>query len=388
LEIKMMTFPRMRAACAAAMILLSAASPSVCGAETPSVGERPFPVATRAALDAALTKTLEHVKTPGVVVGIWIPGRGTYVVTRGVSDSATGKAMQRNDRFRIGSNTKTFTVTALLQLADGKKVGLDDPLSKYVSFVPNGKNITLRMLANMTSGLFSYTEDDAWVMTTFRDVQRTWTPRELVNVGLKHRPTFPPGTGWHYSNTNTVLLGMIVEQVSGKPIQQFYAGRIFKPLALQNTSWPTTSAIPAPYAHGITMQTLNGKQADATHRNPTWAFTAGQMISTLDDLKVWAKSYTTGSLLSREMQKQRLTFVSLPPNTKQKAYGLGIGVDHGWLGHTGELPGYNTGAYYLPEQDATMVVMANSDLATNGVSPVTAIFKALTKVVTPRNVPG
>jgi D-alanyl-D-alanine carboxypeptidase len=384
----MIPFPRKRAAFAAAMILLNAAFPSVCGAGTPAAGERPFPVATRAALDAALTKTLAHVKTPGVVVGIWIPRKGTYVVTRGVSDSATGKAMQRNDRFRIGSNTKTFTVTALLQLADEKKVRLDDPLSKYVSFVPNGKNITLRMLANMTSGLFSYTEDDAWVMTSFRDVQRTWTPRELVNVGLKHRPTFPPGTGWHYSNTNTVLLGMIVEQVSGKPIQQFYAGRIFKPLALQNTSWPTTSAIPAPYAHGITMQTLNGKQADATHRNPTWAFTAGQMISTLDDLKVWAKSYTTGALLSPGMQKQRLTFVSLPPNTKQKAYGLGIGVDHGWLGHTGELPGYNTGAYYLPEQDATMVVMVNSDIATKGVSPVTAIFKALTKVVTPRNVPG
>jgi D-alanyl-D-alanine carboxypeptidase len=145
--------------------------------------------------------------------------------------------------------------------------------------------------------------------------------------------------------------------------------------------------MPALYAHGITEQTLDGKQADATHRNPSWAFTAGQLISTVDDLKVWAKSYTTGSLLSPEMQKQRLTYVTFSPNTDRKKYGLGIGNDHGWLGHSGELPGYNTGAYYLPEKDATFVIMVNSDIATDGVNPVPAFVKALAQVVTPENVP-
>lgn len=383
----MIPFPRKRPACAVALILLTAAAVAGCGGRTTSVLEPPFPAAKRAALDAALTKTLADYRIPGAVVGLWIPGEGTYVVTRGVSDLATGKAMQRNDHFRIGSNTKTFTVTVLLQLADEKKVGLDDPVSKYVSFVPNGQNITLRMLANMTSGLFNYTEDDAWVTKAFSDPQRVWTPRELVDVGIGHPPDFAPGTGWHYSNTNTVLLGMIIEQVSGKAIQEVYAERLFKPLGLRNTSWPTTSAMPAPYAHGITEQTLDGKQADATNRNPSWAFTAGQLISTVDDLKVWAKSYTTGSLLSPEMQKQRLTYVTFPPNTDQKKYGLGIGNDRGWLGHTGELPGYNTGAYYLPEKDATFVILVNSDIATNGVNPMPALFKALAKIVTPDNVP-
>jgi D-alanyl-D-alanine carboxypeptidase len=370
-----------------ALILLAIAAIVGCGGVTTSVLEPSFPAAKRAALDDALAKTMANHKVPGVVIGLWIPGEGTYVVTRGVSDMATGKAMQRNDHFRIGSITKTFTVTVLLQLADEKKVGLDDPVSKYVSFVPNGQNISLRMLANMTSGLFSYTEDDAWVTEAFSDFQRTWTPRQLVDVGIGHRPNFAPATGFHYSNTNTVLLGMIIEQVSGKAIQEVYAERLFKPLGLRNTSWPTTSAMPAPYAHGITEQTLDGKQADATHRNPSWAFTAGQLISTVDDLKVWAKSYTTGSLLSTEMQKQRLTYVTFPPNTDQRKYGLGIGNDHGWLGHSGELPGYNTGAYYLPEKDATFVIMVNSDIATDGVNPVPALFKALAKVVTPDNVP-
>jgi D-alanyl-D-alanine carboxypeptidase len=373
--------------CAAALILLTIAAIAGCGGVTTSVLEPSFPAATRAALDDALTTTMANRKVPGVVVGLWIPGEGTYVVTRGVSDPATGKPMQRNDHFRIGSVTKTFTVTVLLQLADEKKLGLDDPVSKYLSFVPNGQNISLRMLANMTSGLFSYTEDYAWVTTAFSDFQQIWTPRQLVDVGIGHPPNFAPGTGWHYSNTNTVLLGMIIEQVSGKAIQEVYAERLFKPLGLQNTSWPTTSAMPAPYAHGITEQTLDGKQADATHRNPSWAFTAGQLISTVDDLKVWAKSYTTGTLLSPEMQKQRLTYVTFPPNTDQKKYGLGIGSDRGWLGHTGELPGYNTGAYYLPEKDATFVIMVNSDIATDGVNPVPAFFTALAKVVTPDNVP-
>ena len=87
------------------------------------------------------------------------------------------------------------------------------------------------------------------------------------------------------------------------------------------------------------------------------------------------------------MQKQRLTYVTFPPNTGQKKYGLGIGNDHGWLGHSGELPGYNTGAYYLPEKDATFVIMVNSDIATDGVNPVPAFVKALAQVVTPENVP-
>jgi D-alanyl-D-alanine carboxypeptidase len=357
------------------------------GGDTTFATESSFPADKQAALDATLKKTMADLKIPGVVVGLWIPAEGTYVAARGASDPATGRAMQRNDHFRIGSNTKTFTATVLLQLADEKKVGLDDPVSKYLSFVPNGRHISLRMLANMTSGLFNYTEDEAWVTECFSDVQRTWTPRQLVDVGLKHLPYFAPGTGWHYSNTNTVLLGMIIEQVSGKPIQDVFAQRLFTPLGLRHTSWPTTSAMPTPYAHGITVQTLDGNQADATHRHPSWTHAAGQLISTLDDLKVWVKVYTTGALLSPQMQKQRLTFVPFPPMTEQKKYGLGIGSFHGWLGHTGELPGYNTGAYYLPEKDATVVIMVNSDIPIDGVNPVPALFRALTKVITPGHVP-
>ncbi len=347
----------------------------------------PFASGKRAAIDGALDKAFAASKAPGVVVGIWIPGEGSYVATRGVSDAKTKQPMRAEDHFRIGSITKTFTATLLLIFADEKKLGLDDPVSKYVAWVPNGEKITLRMLADMTAGLHNYTEDDAWVKTAFSNFKRVWTPRELVDVGIKHPPDFPPGHGWHYSNTNYVLLGMILEQVTGKKIQLSFAEKVFAPLKLMQTSWPVGAALPKPYAHGTTVQTLDDKLDDATNRDPSWAFTAGELVSTMADLRTWVVSYTTGSLVSPEMQRLRLTWMTMPPNTPERAYGIGIGIDHGWLGHTGELPGYNCSAFYLPEKKAVIVVMANSDIPIGKVNPAPTIMEALTQVVTPGNVP-
>ncbi len=347
----------------------------------------PFPPAQRAAIDIALDKSFAATKAHGVIVGIWIPGQGSYVATRGVSDVTTKRPMGVDDHFRIGSITKTFTATALLILADEKKLGLDDPVSKYAPWVPNGEKITLRMLADMTAGLPSYTENDTWVTQAFSNFKREWTPRELVDAGLTQPPDFPPGQGWHYSNTNYVLLGLILEQVSGKKSQDLFAEKIFTPLKLMQTSWPTTSAMPSPSAHGTTVQTLNDKLDDATNRNPSWAFTAGQLISTLADRHTWVVSYTAGTLISPAMQKERLTWMTMPPNTPARAYGIGIGTDHGWLGHTGELPGYNCAAYYFPEKKAAVVIMVNTDIPVGKANPAPTILKALTAVLTPSNVP-
>ena len=347
----------------------------------------PFPAAKRQQIDAVVNQAYAAAQMPGVVVGIWIPGEGSYVAAKGFADLRSRQAMRSSYYFRIGSITNTFTVTALLILADEKKLGLDDPVSKYVDFVPSGDRITLRMLANMTSGLQSYTEDDSWVTQMLGNPNRIWTPRELIDVGLRSPPDFAPGTGFHYSNTNTVLLGMILEKVSGQRIQDLYARKLYSPLHLRNTIWPTSGQMPSPYASGYTRQTLDNTRANATNRNPSWAFTAGELISTMADLRTWVTSYTTGSLVSPEMQKERLTWVTLPPNTPSRHYGLGIGEDHGWLGHTGELPGYNTAAYYLPAKRAVVVVMVNSDIPVGKANPAPTIFKAIAALLTPQNVP-
>ena len=356
-------------------------------AQQPRQVDRPFPAAKRHEIDAVVNRAYAAAQVPGVVVGIWIPGEGNYVAARGFADLRSRQPMRSSYYFRIGSITKTFTVTSLLILADEKKLALDDAVSKYVDFVPNGDKITLRMLANMTSGLHSYTEDDSWVTQMLGNPNRIWTPRELIDVGLRSPPDFAPGTGFHYSNTNTVLLGMILEKVSGQRIQDLYAQKLYSPLHLRNTIWPTSGQMPSPYASGYTRQTLDNTRANATNRNPSWAFTAGELISTMADLRTWVTSYTTGSLVSPEMQKERLTWVTLPPNTPSRHYGLGIGEDHGWLGHTGELPGYNTAAYYLPAKRAVVVVMVNSDIPVGKANPAPTIFKAIAALLTPQNVP-
>ena len=349
--------------------------------------DRPFPAAKRHQIDAVVNKAFAATEVPGLVVGIWIPGEGSYIAARGFADLRSRQPMRSSYYFRIGSITKTFTVTALLILADEKKLGLDDPVSRYVDFVPNGDNITLRMLANMTSGLHSYTEDEAAVRIIIGNPDRVWTPRELVDAGLKSPPHFAPGTGFHYSNTNTVLLGMILEKVSGQRIEDFFAQKLYAPLHLRHTIWPTSGEMPSPHAAGYTEQTPDNARANATNHNPSWAFTAGELISTMADLRTWVTSYTTGSLVSPQMQHERLTWVTFPPNTPTRHYGLGIGEDGGWLGHTGELPGYNTAAYYLPEKKAVIVVMVNSDIPVGKANPAPAVFKAIATLLTPRNVP-
>lgn len=365
-------------ACGAALIACSGTT-NVTPAPTSS-----FPPGTVAAINSAIASWFSTYKAPGVIVGIWVPGKGTFVAARGTDDQETGAPMSLDDHLRIGSVTKTFTVTVLLQLADKKLLRLDDPVGKYLSYVPNGRRITLRMLANMTAGLFNYTDDPRFEKAVYKDPKRVWAPRELARLGLSHDRYFAPGKGWHYSNTNTVLLGLVIERILKEPPGEFFKIYSFQPLGLANTVWPASTALPSPYAHGIT--SVDGKVIDATHWSPTISFTAGQLVSTLADMKTWAKACATGAQISAELQKQRLDWVKLPPLTPEHTYGLGITYNHGWLGHNGSIYGYNSEVDYLPSQDATIVLLVNSDIPADRIAPVAALFHALTQIVTPDNV--
>ena len=341
-------------------------------------------------MQASFQKVLDDARTqfgfPGVQAGVWMPD-GTWVGTSGTAGQGLTTPITPADHTRIGSITKTFTITALLQLAEKGLVSLEDPISKYVPGMPNGDTATLGNLAAMTSGIPSYTENKAFTDALFANTSKAWTPQQLVDVVKGEAPMFAPGTKFYYSNTNTVLLGMVMEQVTGKPMEQIFSEQIFTPLGLTQTSFPGSSTeIPAPYLRGITVQGQPaGQTADATNWSPTWAFTAGEIISTLDDLRVWAKALATGQgLLGAEYQQKRLDSLksTVPPNTPEKTYGLGFGIANGWIGHTGELPGYNTAAYYNPTNQTTIVVMVNSDIAAaNGDNPAPTIFKSLAKIV-------
>lgn len=339
-------------------------------------------------LTARLDKTIEEVREqagiPGVVVGLWMPGEGSYVRATGVADTATGRPMSAGASVRIGSETKTFTVTALLELVDDGRIRLDDPVSAYVHGVPDGHRITLRRLAEMRSGLFPYTSDPDFTHALLSDPERTFTPRETLAYGFRHRNTFAPGTQFQYCNSNLVLLGLVIEKVSGQRLADFIHERVLGPAHLHHTLFPKGSEFPAPHPHGYTDQTLSGETADTTRWNPSWAWAAGAMISDLRDLRRWAPIVATGSLLSPETQRQRLR--TLPTGFPGTTYGLGIFRTNGWTGHNGSIPGYETVTVYLPSKRATLVIMINTDIPYQGQEPSTLLARAITTIATPDNV--
>ncbi|MFE7171636.1 serine hydrolase domain-containing protein [Streptomyces sp. NPDC057616] len=334
-------------------------------------------------LDRALRDVLTTTRTPGVTVGLWAPGKGSYVRTLGTADKATKAPMSPGFNMRVGSVTKTFTVTALLRLVDDRRVDLDDPISRYVSGVPNGHRITLRHLAEMRSGLFNYLLDPGYGKAYMADPRRVFSPHEMLAYSFKHPAGFPAGSRFEYSNTNTVLLAMVVQKVTGRPFDDYVARHVLKPAHLDHTFMPAGPEFPAPHAHGYTDQTADGSLQDATDRTPPGG-PSGAMISNLRDLRSWASVLTGGSLLSPATQAERMKFE--PTGEPGLSYGLGIFANHGWLGHNGSLPGYQTVVIRLPEAGATLVIHTTSDVASQGKGPGTKFANAVTRIVTPGNV--
>ncbi|MCP3756671.1 serine hydrolase [Streptomyces sp. TBY4] len=392
---------RMRRACvavsAAGALLAPVAAGTAYGATAParSVSAVPSPdgefpeltPAVAARLDKAVRQVMEQTGVPGVTVGLWAPGKGSYVKSFGVADKATGAPMKPDLGVRIGSETKTFTVTALLQLVDQGKIALDDPIGKYISGVPNGDRITLRELAGMRSGLYNYSEDPGFS----KELNGTsvFTPQQLLDISFKHPVNFEPGAKFEYSNTNLILLGLVVEKITGRPIQEVIGQDVVKPAGLSSrTLFPVGPEFPEPHAHGYTNDLPGGKIVDATDFNPSWAWAAGAMVSTLEDLRSWAKTLATGTLLTPATQAERLKTqpIGIIPGD---GYGLGIFNVQGWIGHNGSLPGYETLTVYLPEEQATMVIVLNTDDLYKGQEPSTLFGAAVTGIVTPDHVyPG
>lgn len=314
-----------------------------------------------AVLDTAASSSLATAATPGAIVAVRSP-EGTFVKAYGVADPATGAPMTADMFQRVGSITKTFTGTIIMQLVADGRISLDDTIDQYVKGVTNGNTVTIRMLADMTSGVASYTVDDGFQSSVFGEPYRQWKPDELLAIGLALPARFTPGAQFDYSNTNTVLLGKVIEKVTGTPFDEALQSGILTPLKLDGTSFPGESAVfPEPHPQGFTLQGSGATPADptnATEWNPSWGWTAGEMISTADDLLTFGRALGTGQgILAPADQIVRLS--SYPGAA---GYGLGSGCSDGWVGHTGELPGYNTSMFYDTVSDTTVVTMTNSDI--------------------------
>lgn len=354
------------------------------GPSSPAASNAPVP-AFAGPLRTTLTAQLGQLRTPGALVLVDAPGKGTWQAGLGVGNIVTNTPLTTDDHMRIGSITKTFTATVILQLVDEHRLGLDDPVAKYIPQVPNGAHITIRELLNMTSGIFNTTEDDGLNQSLDKEPRKVWTDAELFAVAFGHPPYFPPGTGFHYSNTNYDMLGAIATQLGGAPLPDLMRTRIFDKLGMTQTSLPPrdTVAIPDPHQRGYDFATNvqgnvayqavlahdvagaqitappGAKPMDTTDSSLSYSYASGAAISTLHDLQIWAKALGTGVLLSPATQRERLQF---------GAYKYGLGIDHnldGFIGHNGAVPGFQSILGYEPTTGAIVIVLCNLQIAPN-----------------------
>lgn len=355
-----------------------------------------------AEVQASIDKAMTDNVIPGAVVTIESPTQGNWTGTFGTQVIGEDRPITADEYFRFGSNTKTMTSTVILQLAQEGKLALDDPIAKYVENVPNGDRITIAQLSEMRSGLYSYSFDPAFNATLDNDPQKAWTPDELLAIAYSHPVNFEPGAEFEYSNTNIVLLGLVIEKLTDMTAAEALQQRIFEPLGMSHTSLPvaTDSSIPDPHPQGYSFGTnvstidtfelpepqrteaLEGtlKPNDETDMNPSWTWTAGGAISTVGDMVTYTKALVDGGLLNDDMQKTRLDSIQpIEPQAPETAgYGLGIArFGPALLGHDGQIPGFMTVAVNDPNSDLTIVIATNLATVPTGEGSALVLLKAI-----------
>ena len=318
--------------------------------------------------EAGLTRALDRLVTagaPGGVVLVREHGHTTRLAA-GYADTRTKRRMRPSDRFRIGSVTKTFVATAILQLAGEGKLSLDDSVERWLpGEVPNGGAITVRQLLTMTSGIFDYLNDgdDTVLRRELADPGMRWAPSDLVAIATAHGPRFAPGAKWSYSNTGYILLGQIAEQADGRAIGDVLQDRVFTPAGLRATTFETDPRIGGRHAHGY--DTLTGTTLrDVSVLDQTWAWSAGAIVSNADDVARFYRALLGGRLLRPDLLATMQTTVPMGgPAPRGFAYGAGIfttptpcGI--AW-GHNGSTPGYLTSVLNSRDGARQVVLLMN-----------------------------
>ena len=345
---------------AAIVVMLSVLA---AGARSPALARE------RAPAQSPFQAAIQQLVTDGVpgAIGYARDGGTVTVAASGLADLATKTPIAVGDRVRVGSLTKTFVATVVLQLAAEHLLSISDTVSRWLpGLVPGGAGITIRELLQHTSGIYSYTNDPGFLQALFSDPTRVWRPAELVRIAVAHPPVFPPGTSLAYSNTDYVLLGMIIQAATGHPVGQQLQARIFTPLGLRDTYLPYANPhLRTPYAHGYRLgQPGATGPADATVFGPSWAGAAGGIVSTAADLARFYTALLSGKLLPAAQLQQMMTTIPIPMG---QGVGYGLGVESvplpcgtAW-GHTGDFPGYFGNAFTTTGGSSQAVVLVNAD---------------------------
>lgn len=357
-------------------------------------------VANRTALETALQLKLDEWHKagsfPGATLGVVLANGESFGLAVGFSDRETRRPMKPNDRMLAGSVGKTFAAATALQLIKEGKIGLDDRIEKYLgrepwfSRLPNAKDITVRQLMNHSSGLVRYEFKEQFTKDLTANPEKVWKPAELVAYLLDEKPPFEAGKGWDYSDTNYIVLGMIIEKVTGRQFYDEVNRRLLKPLKLTDTipqDGPRLKGVVQGYAGannpfgGTDAMIVNGKFAI----NPQFEWTGGGYASTAQDLARWAKMIYEGKAFSPELLPHVLEGVPAPMLGRETRYGLGVIIRKTTVGtsygHSGFFPGYMTDMMYFPEHEVAIAVQVNTSVGRNLGKPLSRVLVEVMEII-------
>lgn len=359
-----------RRVCYAAIASAFFTMPLFAAAPTAAAGS-----STRAAVDAVMNRAMRTYFLNGAIVQVRSNGRTVYTGTYG--ESMTGVRPTSDMHFRNGALAFTYMATLLLEFVDQKKTTLDTKLSKYFPNLPNANKVTLKNLANMTSGYPDYVYQPATLQGTALHPFRQWTPQELVRIGMSGKPMFAPGSNWGYCHTNYVILGMVLSKIAGMPLADALKKYVLDPMGLKNTHAYTTPYIPPPVLHVFDSErrsTLGVKPGvpfyeESTFWNPSWTTIEGAVeITDITDLSTSIEAAGTGKLLSRRSSQLQivphLIGFSHPvpgcpacrPQTKAFSYGLGVFLLGPWISQSLGFAGASGATAYLPSKKLTISI--------------------------------
>ena len=363
------------------------ASPSVSGSS--AAAPVALDGATLATLDSLFDTAFTATGVAGMAAGVWI-GSTAWNRSAGYADLATQDPFRPDDHVRIASITKSYAATAALQLVDQGELALTDTLESFVPGVANGAEITLANLLGMTSGIYDFTSDEAFLAAFDADPTMPWSAEQMLEIIARHDPLFAPGAQLSYCDSNYALTGMILEKVSGMPIDEFITSTVIDKLNLPQTSYPTTTAIPDLHPTGYvppvtdpnaTFDNAASPPAVVTELNPAIPAAAGAMISTLDDLRTWGTELAQGSLLSPQTQALRLEYQRFPGQPINIGYGLGCERLNEFTGHNGAILGFSSVVMRRPQVDVTIAAVANE--STNFTTPTSNFVYQVIKELYP-----
>lgn len=356
----------------------SATTPAI---PRPAAPEGELPAELVSVLQRTLDDTMAEYNVPGAAVGVWIPGEGSWTAVAGLADVRTGEPVTADMQWPIRSITKSYTVTLILQLAQAGVLSLDDTIDQYVDGITDGDMITLRELADMSSGNSDYFTDEFIQDFFVDDPERLFTLDELNGYVVRQPAQFAPGTEKIYTNANTNLLGKVVEVATGQTYADVLNERILEPLGQTGTRYITdVSTWSEPHALGYSPDDAGTGWVDQI-ANLSVLGPAGSMITSLDDARVWGQALAEGTLLDAATQAEREKGAPLDAGPPYDLYALGMGQTDGWWGHNGEGLGYTAANFHNTETGATIAVFFNLSDYRPKAHPADQLFRRLAATI-------